>query len=595
MGPMVRGRPLDRKRVARWSAVAIVALFLWSFIAAPSAQTQETDVTEPSSLGAYDATADATPLTTLVDHQVALIQLPPTIAHSASEVSLPSQANSIAYILDNGLANGLHGTTTGNKVPTEVTASQPGGNEKDEWVLAEQSLGNDDFGKVGAGVARATAEHSVKPRGFAHAYLGNLVLLPAPGSPDQPPGTYDPANDQSREQENPGTFPVPSGSPTPEDDPRAYTPNPNGQMAILAVGSVASTSESFREDGKVVSIAVAEINGINLGNRTGDNRCTNCITIDSVRIEARAESDGTKEGALAAWRLLIHRACRVSAANDAAGNSYEAVKCLDPNPDKIIEVVSNDHSAEAFEDSFTDTNANGVRRVKSLDALNEMFAKGLGSGSMSTGDLGLRMIFGKGGSATVTQNGQQAAANAAGLEFEVTTAAQTHVLGMFANSAQPVVAPLDKECQDNVPSGINLPNGSSETFPEAIPCPNGIVDKAATLRSVRFTLGRVAVSAVARPGSGAVDLGGTTTPGSPSFNIPSVSIPSFNIPAQSGGGNNYVVGGGIGSGPLRLRVNWASVRIKPWKPLDMTKGILGAALLLGLVVLVRRRLRALGT
>jgi hypothetical protein len=581
---MVRGRPLDRKRLTRWSAAAIVALFMWSFVAAPSAQTEETEIVEPDSLSAYNGTADAAPIASLLDHQIVLVQLPPTIAHTNAEVALPSQANSIAYLLDNGIANGLHGTTTGNKVP----ASQPGGAPKDEFVLAEQRPGNENTLRIGAGVARATAEHSIKPRGYAHAYLGNLVLLPAPGSPEQPPGSYDPANDAEHEQEHVDTFPVPSGSPTPEDDPRAYTPNPSGQMAIMSVGSVASTSDTFREDGKIVSIAVAEINGINLGNRTGDNRCTNCVTIDSVRIEARAESDGTKEGALAAWRLLIHRACRVSAANDANGNAYEGVRCLDPNPDKIIEVVSEDHTPEAFEDAFADTNANGVRRVESLDALNEMFEKGLGSGDMSTGDLGIRMVFGKHGSSKITDAGQVASAVANGLEFQVTTAAPVKALGMFASAAKPVLEPIDKQCSEAPTLGAQA----------ALPCPNGAIDKASTLRTVSFTLGHVAVSAVARPGSGLGGGGGTGgggtggTPPFPAINIPTVNIPSFNIP--SGGGNNtYVVGGGIGPGALRLKINWASVRLKPWKPMDMAKGFFATGLAIGLGLLIRRRLRAM--
>lgn len=587
MGPMVRGRPLDRKRVARWSAVAIVALFMWSFIAAPSAQTEETEVVEPETLSAYDAVADAAPIVSLIDHQIALVQLTPTIAHTNSEVSLPSQATSIAYILDNGLANGLHGTTTGNKVPTEVTASQPGGAAKDEFVLAEQPFGNDATGRVGAGVARATAEHGIKPRGYSHAYMGNLVLLPAPGSPEQPPGSYDPENDALREQEDPTTFIAPSGSPSPtaeDDDPRAYTPNPSGQMAILAVGSIASTSETFREDDRVVSIAVAEINGINLGNRTGDNRCTNCITIDSIRIEARAESNGTKEGALAAWRLLIHRACRVAAANDGAGNAYEGVRCLDPNPDKIIEVVSDERSAEAFEDAFLDTNANGVRRVDSMEQLNKMFEVGLGSGNMSTGDLGIRMHFGQHGNKAITDAGEVATAVANGLEFQVTTAAAVKQLGMFASAAKPVIGPADQACNQAPTLGSTA----------AIPCPSGVIDKASTLRTVAFTLGRVSVQAVARPGTPTGDVGGTPpVAGTPPFNIPSFNIPSFNIPAGGGGGGNtYVVGGGVGAGPLKLKVDWASVRVKPWKPKDMTKGFFAAALGAGLLGLIRRRLTA---
>jgi hypothetical protein len=197
------------------------------------------------------------------------------------------------------------------------------------------------------------------------------------------------------------------------------------------------------------------------------------------------------------------------------------------------------------------------------------------------------MHFGTNGFAKVGDAGEVAQAVANGLEFEITTAAPVRALGMFASAAKPVITPLDEQCN-------SAPTLGSQA---AIPCPGGVIDKASTLRTVAFTLGHVSVSAVARPGAGTVGGGGTngpTTPPFPSFDIPRVNIPTFTIPpGGSGGGGTYYVGGGIGPGALKLKINWASVRLKPWKPMDMAKGFFATGLAIGLGALIRRRMRSM--
>jgi hypothetical protein len=579
MGIMTKRSAGDRRRLARWGAIGVVALFVWSFVAAPGALTAEDEVEEPASLSAYDTQADAAPILGLLDHQTYLIPIGSAIAHSTSEVSQPSAAGATAWLVDLGIANGLHGTTTGNKVPTEATASQPGGSAAEEFVLTNEPAGNESTIRYGAGVSRATAEHSERPRGFAHSFLANLVVLPAPGSPDQPPGTYDPAGDAAKEQEHPG--PVPSGSPTP-DDPKAYTPNPRGQMAILAIGSVASSSETIREEGKVISIAVAELSGINIGNRTADNRCANCITIDSMRIEARAESDGTKEGALAAWRILIHRACRVAIANDpVTGAAFEQVRCLDPNPDGIIEARDEESFAEAFEDP----NARGVRKIETLEGLNTAFAaiaQGLG-----TKDLGITVHFAtqKDNKATLSPDGQEADAVARGIFFEVTSAVASEKVNQAAQSEKDLIAAGDQAC-GQINAGIP-PNANASA-----PCPSGVVNTAAARKVVRLTLGQVTASVKATPSFGVPTSGEETggVVGIPEIKIPEFNIPSFEIPAAGGGGSTTIVQGGL-RGPLKVKVDWSSIRVKPWKPKDMAKGFFAGGLVAAMIWAVRRRLR----
>ncbi len=599
MGPMMRSRPLDRKRFVRWTAASILALFVWSFIAAPAAQTEEAGVVEPESLSAYNAVADATPVTATGDMRLPVSVVPvsvgPSLVHSTSEVGYPSSATSIGWLLNNGLLNSFHGLTTGTKVPTEVTASQPGGAEKEEFVLRRENVGNSSTARVGAGVVRATAEHSDRPRAYTHGYLTNLVLLPAPGSPEEAPGTYDPNEDAAKEKENPTTFPVASPTPslTPqEDDPRAFTPNPRQQMGLVTVGSVSSASETLREDDRAVSIAVAEINGLNIGNRTGDGRCTNCFTIDSIRLEARAESNATGEGALAAWRLLIHRACRVSTANDAQGNAYEQVQCLNPDPDTILG-LRGASSQEDFEKVFGGVknevaNGRGVRYVNS-DELNAFFASGGG-----LGETGIRMYFGgdpkKGtdfGRNEILEGGQVAKAFARGLNIEVTTAVPSRYLGEAAMYAKDGLDAADKQCAD-AEKEIN------QRGDVALVCPGGAAGFAKQVRTVALTFGRVRAEAIARPGfppPPADDDDGPLIPQIPTINIPTITIPEITIPAQTGGGGQtVVVGGGIGPGKLRLKVNWSTIRLKPWAPKDMAKAVLSGGFALSLAGLVRRRL-----
>lgn len=579
MGIMDRRSPRDRKRVARWGVLGIAGLFVWSFVAAPGALTAEEEVAEPEMLSAYDTVADAAPILGLLDHQVFLVPVGSAIAHSNAEVSQPSAASATAWLVDLGIANGLHGTTTGNKVPTETTASQPGGTPSEEFVVLREPVGNESTIHYGSAVSRAFAEHSQRPRAFAHSYLAGLVVLPAPGTAPEPPGTYDPAGDAAKERENPG--PVPSGSPTP-DDPRAYTPNPRQPMAILSIGSIASTSESFREEGRVVSISVAELNGINIGNRTADNRCTNCITIDSMRIEARAESDGTKEGALAAWRILIHRACRIAIANDPqTGAAFERVTCLDPNPDKIIEV----RDEESFREAFEDPNARGVRKIETLDRLNEAFAaiaQGLG-----TKDLGIRVYFAtqKDNVAAVSSTGDEAGALARGIVFELRTTAVGEKVGQAGEAGQGLVEAGDQACgqlNSGIPEQLNAPS---------VPCPSGVFNTARAPRVVRLTLGQVSASAKAIPAFVLPPLVEDTGPTLPDITTPDLGAPPVVEPPQPAGGTT-ILQSGIRSGPLKLKIDWSSIRLKPWKPKDMAKGLFAGALGAGMVWAVRRRLRA---
>src|SRR5206468_1871403 len=63
----------------------------------------------------------------------------------------------------------------------------------------------------------------------------------------------------------------------------------------------------------VTSIAVAEIEGLTIGDRTSDNRCAgalSCVYIDAMRVEAFAQSNGQPGGSKAAYRLMFGRLCR---------------------------------------------------------------------------------------------------------------------------------------------------------------------------------------------------------------------------------------------------------------------------------------------
>jgi hypothetical protein len=593
MGVMTKRSPEGRRTFAKWAAAATAGLFLWSFVAAPSGQTADEEIAEP--LSAYDASADAAPIRGLVAHKTYLVEAEPGIARSTSEVSLPSTATSTSWLADFGLVNGLHGTTTGNKVPTEATATMPGGPEREEFSIANPTIGNGALMSFGAAVSRASATSGERPRGFGHGYLANLNLLPAPGTAEAPPGSYDPEADKQKETEH--AKPSPGSSAVP-DDPQAFTPNPRGQMAILSIGSVASTADTFREDNKVISIAVAELNGINLGNRTADGRCTNCITIDSMRVEARAESDGTPAGALAEWRVLIHRACRVAITNDAAtGQAYEGVQCLDPNPDMLIEAFDKRDPAEG-EHAIADPNARGVRKIDTAE-LNKQFAA-LAAG-LGISDLGLTLEIGTSpdNSRTVDKvTGEEAIAVARGLVLELrTTGTSDFILERIAgnDSFKTLISGADAQCQTI--ADTEKPGPLASPPPQlgavAVPpqCGSAVVDTATTVRTLRLALGSVKAVAKASALTGGIGGGdGDPGPQFPSITIPSIQIPSFNIPPGGGSNTTIVQGGGIQAGPLKLKLNWSSVRLKPWKAKDMAKGFFTGGMVAGIVALMRRRL-----
>jgi hypothetical protein len=248
--------------------------------------------------------------------------------------------------------------------------------------------------------------------------------------------------------------------------------------------------------------------------------------------------------------------------------------------------------SEEYEHAFDprDPNGRGVRRVESLEALNEMFEKGLSAGDFKTGDLQFRMFFGKNAEASDPKKSKEEAwAYARGLEFQVTSVASSQALKYLEKQvgmpAQPVLGPVQQNCEEHATLNSSV----------SIPCPNGVLATAKDVRTVAFTLGRVSVNATARAGLGAGGTGdeGAGGPTFPSFDIPTIDIPEITIPPQGGGGGNtYVVGGGLPNGKMRLKINWSSVRIKPWKPADMAKGFFAAALAAGLVLMIRRRLRA---
>ena len=594
MGLMTKRTTAAKRRWWRAAALAMVALFTWSFVASPntaaSNAADEEEIIEPA-LAAYHTLADAAPIRGLVDHQTYLVSSEPAVARSTSEVSLPSQAASTSWLADLGTVNGLHGTTTGNKVPTETTATQPGGDPEQEFAMQRGSLGNDELFQFGAGVSRATAERSNRPRGFGHSYLANLALLPAPGTADAPPGSYDPQADADKEKENP---PSPGA-----DDPQAYTPNPKAQMAILSIGSVASTADTFREESKVVSIAVAELNGINIGNRTADGRCTNCITIDSMRVEARTESDGTKDGALAKWRVLIHRACRVAFTNDPqTGAAYEGVQCLNPNPDGFVAAIEGS-SADDGREALTDPNARGIRQIEQAERLNELFAS-LGDALGTDIGITLRVATEKENAGVVDKADYSAAAVARGLVLEFRTSVATTVLDEIAGneSLRSLIQVVDGGCAAVAgPAGEQLPPIPPPASAVGVPaaCATGALQAGQTQRTLRIAFGQVRAASKAVPGGG--DFGGDDDTGIPPFpefpviDIPEIEIPEFNIPA--GGGGNTTVVSGLQGGPLKLRIDWSSMGIKPWEPKDLAKGLLSGGMGLGVWALVRRRLRLL--
>ncbi|MHB8511408.1 MAG: hypothetical protein ACYDCC_04445 [Actinomycetota bacterium] len=584
MGIMARRTKEARRRAWRIGCIAIVLLFAWSFAFSPNpAPSRADDVVEPSNLSAYDATADAAPIRGLIQHNLYLVSAEPSIARSTSEVSLPSIATSTSWLLTFGTLDGANGTATGNKVPTETTASQPGGDASQEFALQHGSIGNASLLSFGAGVAKATAEHSNRPRGFGYGYLAGLNLLPAPGSPEAPPGSYDPSGDKAQE----GPSPSPSASP----DPQHYTPNPKQPMGIISIGSVASTSETYREDTRVVSIAVSELNGINIGNRTAEGTCLNCITIDNLRVEARSESDGTKDGMLASYRILIHRACRVAftdPTNTTAG-AYETAQCLDPNPDRIIEAVQSSNPNEA-EDALVDSRATGVRKIETLDELNAQLttlAAGLG-----VKDIGIKLSVGTDQDNQASETPSASSASARGLIVELNTDAASNSLNQIASNsdAQMLVQTVDKQCE---PIADTI--GAHAAVPVPRDCASAAVENAQVQRVLRIALGQVSTAAQASlaptiaPASTSTNTSPATTPAAPSA-PQSLSYVPPPASAPSGSQPQNVTLQGLQAGPLSLHVDWHTIGIKPWKPKDLTKGLIFAGLVAGVYVLLRKRL-----
>lgn len=591
MGPMTRRPRLNRRKVAAWSAATLAGLMVWSLVAAPASIGDQPAVVEPPTLNAYSSFGDASAIQSYFDHQVTLTPAGPTVAHSQSDVGYGPVASGTAWFEENGVVNGLNGTTTGNKVPTEVSAKQPGGLSEDKFSLAGGPIGNDPTLRVAGGQAFAKAEYSDSPRGYANSYVGNVALLPAPGGQANPPGNYDPNQ----------TFPGgPGGSPVPD-------PAPNSQMAIVSIGSIASSSESVREDNLVKSNAVAEINGINIGNRTSDGRCTNCFTIDFVRAEAYAASSGQPKGSQAANRVTIGRACR--RAQQSALPVYSPDADTTKEADTCIGGASGLQSLPEFE-QFNDLFANpawsevgpytvGIRihagtthqdpaRPDKTSAPPEDACRNYAYPDRSEGATKIGKCEAHGATTGPDRDsGQYAKAVAEGLEIEIYTITTSQVLDAVEQSpANDVIKAIDED--HNTP-GVQITVGP--TGKQTIP-----TQAVRTMRRLTLALGIAQASVTARPGTGEIDYGDQDNNGPtiPEIKIPEIHIPEFNIPPSSGGqtivGGTTIVNRGMGAGPLRLKINWASMRIKPWAAEDMATGIFGGAVLLGMAWLARKRL-----
>src|SRR2546426_725249 len=232
MGPMVQG--FNRRKVLRLSVLGLVALFTWSLIAAPSSSGDTVPPEEPANLSAYYTFGDAVPISVYADLEAGVsalgVGLPafgPALAHTFTEVGLPSQASADGFLTDFGIANTINGTVTGTFVPTEASARQPGGAASDEFTFAGGPIGNDRFARAAAGVVRVSAESTEAPTSRSTAYFGNVYLLPGSGAPPEPPGSYNPDD----------TFPGgPGGKAT-------LDPGPKAQTAILSINSISSNSQ----------------------------------------------------------------------------------------------------------------------------------------------------------------------------------------------------------------------------------------------------------------------------------------------------------------------------------------------------------------
>ncbi|HVL32318.1 MAG TPA: hypothetical protein VM600_01920 [Actinomycetota bacterium] len=597
LGDPSRPERFRERKAVRVALALVAALMTWSVVAAPSSSGDETQTAEPEELSGYSTFGDAMPVQMYFDHQTRLIPLGPAIAHSQTEVSMPSASSSIAWLVDNGIANGLHGTTTGAKVPTEAAAQQPGGSDKEEFSAAGGPIGSDGFIRVQAARALAEATSGSSPRAYGNAFIGNVSVLPAAGSPKDPPGTFDP------------------GATYPGGEPGQTDPAPRGQMALVSIGKIASTSDSFREGNVVTSIAVATLKDINIGNRTSDNRCTNCIRIDWLRVEAFAQASGQEGGSSARYRVTAGRACR-RGFNAETGTEEDRCLPLDPRDPR---------------------GAKGLQSIDELEEFNKQFERPIWT-TISDGQidytLGVRLHLGSthrsdsrsrrttspkddpernkaypdtrpkdperpGGDHVAPDKdaGQVAKAVAEGLDVELWTITTSQAIndGERRIAGTPAATILSSVDQDKESPGIQLsaPGAAgSATGTQTIP-----VDTIGSVRRVHLTLGVARAAATARPSGGIA--AGTTAPGigaPEGADVGGVSFGSSDAPAlpegaapapESGGPTTTL---GIGNGPLALRIDWASVRVKPWPPGDMAKAISLLAIASGLWLLARRRL-----
>jgi hypothetical protein len=615
MGPMLRGERLNKRKVTKLGVLGLAAMFTWSLIAAPASVGQEEPAPEPEEVIAYSTFAEAAPVSNYLDHKspVPAPAFGIALAHSLTEVNQPSQASGLAWLTDFGIANGLHGTTTGAAVPTEATARQPGGTTAAEYKAAGGPVGEDEFGRVAAGWSRATATQVGSPRGFAHSFIANAILFPAAGSPPEAPGTYDPG----------ATFPGGPGlAPTPD-------PGPRNQMGILAIGSIASTSESVRTGDVVTSIGVAELQGINIGNRTSDNRCTNCFTIDAIRVETFASTNG--KASQASYRVMLGRACRrtlVTTPTPVVGEEdptlpREVDQCLQPgDPRAPYTLDGSDERIAQF---------------------NELFSAPLvipGAtcpGSNAPCTIAIRITAGKVGHAdprrpertvnppdTACRNyaypdpeatgpveecqalpehirpttgpdkdsGQVAQAVAEGIDIEILTLTGTQLV------------PTNEQL-DACFGAIDALNRVAPDPPEGLPPEVGLVTglvsgcPVAGLRQVRelnVTLGVSQAAAIARPNIVVppTDTGGGTGGGLGGVVPPPIDgggLGGVVPPVTSGGGQTVVGGGGLGAGSYRLKIDWSSFKIKPLPAGDLAKAVLAGGIFAGMALLIRRRLR----
>ena len=589
MGPMVRG--LDRRKVVRLTALAIVALFTWSFIAAPPSHGDTPPPEEPASLSGYFTFGDATPIDGYADIEggvaalgVGLPAFGPALAHSSTEVALPSQASADGFLDDNGIANAVNGTVTGTYVPTEVSARQPGGNQSDEYTFGGGPIGNDRFARAAAGVVRVSAESSDAPNAHSTAYFSNVYLLPGTESPPEPPGSYNPDD----------TFPGgPGGKPTPD-------PGPKAQTAILSFNSISSNAQSIRQGDTASSFGVSEVGGLAIGNRTAEGVCAQCFTIDAIRAEAFASTNGQPGGSEAAKRVFIGRACYRSS---TAGQ--ESDQCIGPNnpggEDALTELDTSQfnalfskplvipavcggkgciiaisiHAGTTYTDpnrplrasnppqdpcrnyAYPDT-SKGAKKIKDCEAL----------GTKTGPD---------------RDQGQEAKAVAEGINIDITTLTLTQLL--------PPSDDLDSCFQSHSPDQIRTSSQYQQLFNQ-VGCPIPTVRQ---VRDFNLTLGEATADAVARPAVALPGIGGgggTTTGGilPPPIGGGGGIVPPIGGTTGGGPGPVTVVGGGLSAGRYHLKINWSSFKIQPWKAKDMAKGIFAVAIILGMVALIRRRL-----